>query len=160
MWQTLKILCTFWVNECWIWWAVNFLLNKNPSTLKGGPKLALARGHCAQVTPAGVHHIYWIVRPPKRKGTLCLTRGAGTQILMSLRRRWGGGLVYRQALRFVQVQNIDASCVGVGSVGSVPSSSPLSMPVNEYLFFLAVFAHLKEWERFCCSTSYHTEAKM
>lgn len=63
-------------------------LNKNPSTLKGGPKLALARGRCvAQVTPAEVHHIYWIVRPPKRKGTLCLTRGAGTQILMSLRRR-------------------------------------------------------------------------
>lgn len=146
MWQTLKIL------------KILYLLNKNPSTLKGGPKLALTRVHrVAQVTPAEVHHIYWIVRPPKRKGTLCLTRGAGTQILMSLRRRWGGGLVYRQALRFVQVQNIDASCVGVGSV---PSSSPLSMPVNEYLFFLAVFAHLKEWERFCCSTSYHTEAKM
>lgn len=51
----------------------------------------------------------------------------------------------------MQVQNIDAYSVGVGNVGnvgsaSVPSSSPLSMPVNEYLFFFffAVFAHLKE----------------
>lgn len=55
-----------------IWWAVNFVLNKNPSTLKGGPKLALARVRCvAQVTPAEVHHIYWIVRPPKEKA-LCV----------------------------------------------------------------------------------------
>lgn len=48
----------------------------------------------------------------------------------------------------MQVQNIDAYSVGVGNVGSasVLSSSPLSMPVNEYLFFFffAVFAHLKE----------------
>lgn len=51
---------------------MNFVLNKNPSTLKGGPKLALARVRCvAQVTPAEVHHIYWIVRPPKEKA-LCV----------------------------------------------------------------------------------------
>lgn len=41
--------------------------------------------YVTQVTPTEVHHIYWTVRPQK-KSTLYLTRGAGTQILMSLRR--------------------------------------------------------------------------
>ena len=95
-----------------MWRAMNFLFNKIKALkLKDGPQRRLISSlpcfsfhevicYIAQVTPAEVHHIYWIVRPQKQS-TLCLTRGAGTQILMSLRRGWGGGLVYRQALSFV-----------------------------------------------------------
>lgn len=79
---------------------MNFLFNKKPMLkLNDGPQRRVSRLmsplHCSsfheiicyvtQVTPAEVHHIYWTVRPQK-EGALCLTRGAGTQILMSLRR--------------------------------------------------------------------------
>lgn len=56
--------------------------------------------HSVQVTQLRFIIFTGLFRPQK-KSTTCLTRGAAPQILMSLRRGWGGGPVYRQPLDFV-----------------------------------------------------------
>lgn len=56
--------------------------------------------HSVQVTQLRFIIFTGLFRPQKKSAT-CLTRGATPQILMSLRRGWGGGLVYRQPLGFV-----------------------------------------------------------
>lgn len=154
-----------------MWWVMNFLFReKMVLKLKDGPQRHLRHlisplpyfsfheviCYIAQVTSGEVYHIYWIVRPQKQS-TLCLTRGAGTQILMSLRRGWGGGLVYRQALSFVGRYKILMVQCGQCKHGFFISSYSSS----QWVLSLFYSTHKsKRIIRLCSLTSHRIEARM